>query len=72
MIEQGTGLSTESSDVTVRISQDGQMAWLTCKTTIKMSNHEETEFESWQTNVFEKLGGVWNLVLGNASNLEHQ
>jgi len=34
-----------------------------------MITEDTLEFESWQTNVFEKLEGEWKLVPGHVCNL---
>ena len=68
-IEQNTEIETESWDINIRVSEDAKMAWLTCKTKIKMVTEDTLEFESWRTNVFEKLEGEWKRVYGHASNL---
>lgn len=68
-IEQGTDIQTESWDVEIQVSEGAKMAWLTCKTKIEMVTEDTLEFESWQTNIFEKIEGEWKLVHGHASNL---
>ncbi|MEX0720578.1 MAG: nuclear transport factor 2 family protein [Balneolaceae bacterium] len=68
-LEQGLNIQAESSDVNIQISSGAKMAWLTCKTKIKMIAEDTLEFESWQTNIFEKIEGEWRLVHGHASNL---
>lgn len=70
LIEEGPAVESEYYDVSIRISKDSTMAWLTCKNKIRLMNGDDIEFESWQTCVFEKIAGEWKMVHGHASTIE--
>ncbi|NIR48647.1 hypothetical protein GWO43_09425 [candidate division KSB1 bacterium] len=62
-IHQGADIQAETSDVSVHVSNDGKVAWLTCKTSITMVAEDTLGFESWQTIFSRKLTVNGNLCL---------
>lgn len=67
-IRQEPVIELEYSNVSIHVSQHADMAWLSCKASMKLTLDNSYEIESWQTNIFEKIDGKWKLVHGHASN----
>jgi len=69
MMEKGMKYSIIKNHISVNVSNSGDMAWGLVDFIFSFDSDPNNKVHMWESVVFEKTNGEWNIVMGMASNV---